>query len=859
MKMAYAPLSKLVSRDAMSSICPSSVKKPTLSEVLQSDSVKRLFCQPNIIIKTFPIKPVTFNKDVLGHKINGVNLTQNLTRPPEISIFPDKQSTVDKEKEDANLLPSKVEHKKSEIALFPLEKKSCGHYEQCESIVCDVTVQQYVDKDGISPMLALTIEEDEINAPVEKHCENECCDALSIDHDRCRRALIKLHRCDRSHACDICGTTFNGRISRVYHMNCTRKREYVHNNVNRSHLQKERMRMRELQILENAKIKKHNYSDPERVMEALRKNDELIIIPQRVSSQISVATTTSIPGAHSVGSNHTHPTHAQLVKLNSQITKVTEDVPLTFSQNTTIFSNTSHLKDEVKPISQIRLPNQQQNSHLGSTSIPIPITTRLPTTVQAQIQVSVPKSASSSAPILTPAPKVSVPTLALTLAPTSASTPVSTSASTAVQTLTLALASNLASAAAPASTSTSTSTSIPTLTLTLAPTPSSVPVSVPAAISTPTVITTSASAPHKQYIHFAVSPQTTTAQSVNNLIVSPSHIITNTSAQPKAFLAPIRVVPIKNLISPPSLLHHTQGVPKFCIVAEKMVTPVIAPKPPSIQSAAVVATNNVKITNVDANVKTTSVDANVKTINVNANVKTTNVETTSVNVKANNVNANVKITNVNANAKATNVNTNVKVDTSNFSIRKLIPKARKIVPKITKAKKNFFCVYCSKNITTDWYFKMHIAKHKGEKLFFCHLCNESFYNNYHLKKHITNQHIDQKDIGLSCDKCNYTCSSIVSFKSHLQTHNKADIQKKSKKKRKLEFLKNENDKSNLKRKIKRMKLENISDNQKKLIEKHNNKELTIKIDGNKKGFNFVSAKEIVEPENFEQESAITSR
>lgn len=89
------------------------------------------------------------------------------------------------------------------------------------------------------------------------------------------------------------------------------------------------------------------------------------------------------------------------------------------------------------------------------------------------------------------------------------------------------------------------------------------------------------------------------------------------------------------------------------------------------------------------------------------------------------------------------------------------------------------------------------------------------------------------------------------------TRNKAD---KSKKERKLELSEDEtSDKSNDKKRIKR---EDVSNNETSLlIEKHNKELPTIKIDGNAKtkGFNFVSVKEIVEPENFEQESAITSR
>lgn len=732
-------------------------------QVLQSDSVKRLFNQPDLIIKTIPFTPFESDNS-FWHKKNGMNSVSNRTTASEISIFP--VGTVDEEKEDANLLPSKIKHKKSEIALLPIEKKSCGHYQPCENIICDVTVQQYVDKDCVSPMLALSIEEDEINAPVEKHCRNKYCDALSIDHNRCRRALIKLYRCDSSYMCDICGRTFKKWISRIHHRNCKRKKVYIHNDVDRLHLMKERMRMRELQILEIAKMKKRDYSDPNKVMETLWKNEELIIIPQKASSQPSVSMTL-LPSTQLISTN------AQPIINNSQITKSTntfgsESITVS-SQNTVIFSNnTSCSENNIKSIGQVRFSNLQQNSHLESTSVTIP--------AQAQTQVPV----STSTPVLT-----------LTLVPTSASATVPTP--TSVPTLTLALASNSASASA--------STLVP-LTLTLAPTP------VPAItqISAPNVTTsvsTSIVPPNKPCIRLAVPPQTTSVQPLNNLSVSSSHIATTTAIQPKTFLTPIRVVPIANLISPPSLLHRTQGIPKFCIVAEN-VTPVTTPNSPSVQpTVAAVST---------------------ATVQVNAPKSLTHVP---------------------------------------------IPKVHKS-PKLKKKKKNFFCVYCSKNITTDWYFKVHIAKHKGEKLFFCNFCDESFSNNYDMKKHITNQHTDQKE--LACDKCNYTCTSLAAFKNHIQTHaisslNKTDVH--SKKQKKLELLENKiNHKlihNSHKRKVKRIKYEDISDSQNKQQhnkDKHNNKNLSaINRDSNakKKGFNpFVSVKKI-ELENFKQDSPITSR
>ncbi|KAL6262793.1 hypothetical protein P5V15_005583 [Pogonomyrmex californicus] len=737
MKIACTPLSKLMPIDT-SNICPKSKIKPTLSEVLQSDSVKRLFNQPNLIIKTIPLNLLTeSNKDMFWHKRNGINATSSHASPADISIHPVRAA--EEEKEDANLLPSKIEDKKSEIALLPIEKKLCGHREPCENIVCDVTVQQYVDKDTMSPMISVNIEDDEINAPVAKHCENKYCDALSIDHNRCRRALINLHRCDRSHVCDICGITLKKWMSRVYHKNCARKNEYVHNNVDRLHLLKERMRMRELQILEIARMKKHNYSDPARAMEILWKNEELIIIPQTVSSQRPIVNTISVPSSVPQ-STDTNLTNTQLIKINSSITKVTNifgSKPLS-SQSAAICCNTSHLvENKINSLSQVRYPNLQQNSRLVSTPTPTPDKTLSSTSTQVPVAV----------PVSVPVP---IPALAVAQVST-----------------------------------TSTST----------PTP----------VSTSVFITTSAPSSvipsQKQCLHLAVSPQSATSQpiAINNWIVSPSRILTTTPVQSKTLLAPIRVVPITNLISPPSLLHHTQGIPKFCIVAEKVTESATnPPNSPSVQSA-------------DKAVDTAA----------------------------------------------------TKLDTSNVLVQSnLIPKVRKN-SKLLKTKKNFFCVYCSKNITTGWYFKVHIAKHKGEKLFFCSFCDESFSNNYDMKKHITNQHTDQKEL-----KCDYTCTSPIPFKNDVQTHsilsvNKANIQ--LEKQKELEFSKDETShtliQDSYEKKVKRLKCEDTSNSQNE-IKKYNTEKLSTINKGSNaktKGFTFVSVKEIVNPENFKQDSVITSR
>ena len=220
-------------------------------------------------------------------KNNGINKECELSNKPEVSINVINSSTKDTNEEE-NLLPSK-NNGKSEILLVPItrKRKPCGHFEPCESLVCNVYVQQYEDQEGITPLISINISEDDddIDAQVKKHCENIKCDALSIDHDRCRRGSIQLFNCDKCIMCDICGIKFSSFKARLNHKKCRRKQVYQHNIATPTEIFKCRMRERELQILEAARMKRScDYLDPvtgfNRTMEALKKNDELIIIPK---------------------------------------------------------------------------------------------------------------------------------------------------------------------------------------------------------------------------------------------------------------------------------------------------------------------------------------------------------------------------------------------------------------------------------------------------------------------------------------------------------------------------------------------------------------------------------------------------
>ncbi|OAD56512.1 hypothetical protein WN48_03199 [Eufriesea mexicana] len=463
--MAHSPLPKLICKSINTSkMCPSDFTT-TLSDVLQSEPVKRLFNQPNIIIKTIPLKinTTSASNDAFLNRINNIDSNINRPKQSELSVIP-LQTNPEECIEDKNLLPSKKQGK-SEITLVPVkrEKKSCGHYEPCENIICDVAVHQYVDRDGSSPMLAINIEESEINAPVSKHCPNKMCDALSIDHDRCRRAVIRLNRCNQSTACDICGIALKTQRSRIHHKNCARRNEYRHNEISSAQILKERMREREIQMIEASRIKRNDYTDPVTAysvaMETLRNNEELIIIPKSVSLQQQHQPTITISSVSTI-----QPT-SQITNVNNVFGKLLPSIPLVLPQQSIVLGKAQCLNEN---------------------SITTPI----------QLALS------------------------------------------------------------------------DTLTRSLITTTSTVPL------------------PQNHYVTFATQTNTHPIP-INDLLLPQSQIMT-TPIQPKPLLTPIRVVPITNLITQPSLLHQTQGIPKFCIMPDNTVPPLTITNPQSMQQSVTV-------------------------------------------------------------------------------------------------------------------------------------------------------------------------------------------------------------------------------------------------------------------------------
>ncbi|XP_060825037.1 uncharacterized protein LOC132911990 [Bombus pascuorum] len=577
--MAHA-LPKLICTPINTSkMCPSDFTT-TLSDVLQSDPVKRLLNQPNIIVKKIPLKinsTSVSNDNVLTNKIHNADPNVNRTKQSELSVIP-LQTNQEENTEDKNFLPSK-KHGESEITLVPVtrERKPCGHYEPCENIICEVIVQQYVDRDGSSPMLAINIEESEIDAPVSKHCENKMCDALSIDHDRCRRAIIRLNRCNQSITCDICGIMLQTQRSRIYHRNCIRKNEYRHNEASSAKILKKRMREREVQIIEASKMKRTNYTDPitgySLAMETLKNNKELIIIPKSVPLQQQQPPPSQLPPP---------PPSPSPPPLSPPLPPPPPPPPTT---TTTITINSMSTKQSTSQINNVNV--------FGKLLSNIPI-------VLPQQSIVLSKTQSSNE--------------------NSISNPIQLAVSE-------------------------------TLTRSFITTTSTVPL------------------PQNHYITFTTQANTRPVP-INELLLPHSQIVT-TPIQPKPLLTPIRVVPITNLITEPSLLHKTQGIPKFCIMPDD--------KAPSLTITNSQSTQHLAI---------------VPKVGLSTNSKTASQEK-----------------------------------------KKIVKKKRRT--------KVFKCDYCLKHFSTDWYFKIHVAMHRGENQVTCKICKRLFSNRYDMKKHIFNDHESQ--------------------------------------------------------------------------------------------------------------------
>lgn len=359
--------------------------------------MKRLLNQPNILVRSVPIKAINnqgaIKKNIiLSVKKNGLNQTASISNKPQIPIQNVKNSIPTEELGVETLLPSKT-NGKSEILIRPIirKQKPCGHYESCEHLVCDVKFQNYADESGVTPILARTLDdEDEINAPVSRHCSNPKCDALSIDHNRCRRASIALYRFDKQSCCDICGIPLKTRKNRANHRGCKRKHVYRHNEADSAEILRKKMRERELQLLDSDKLKQKDYLDPvnghNKALEILRKNEELIVIPKnplnQVNQQAPMVTITTLPTSMHNSSATTkkftvnnstgggNVTQTQLPQIKNVYGNVISSIPIVIGNQQGVLLNTAKQGGTTLNVVSSAGQSSVQNPVITVTTVP---------------------------------------------------------------------------------------------------------------------------------------------------------------------------------------------------------------------------------------------------------------------------------------------------------------------------------------------------------------------------------------------------------------------------------------------------------------------------------------------------------
>lgn len=211
--------------------------------------------------------------------------------------------------------------------------------------------------------------------------------------------------------------------------------------------------------------------------------------------------------------------------------------------------------------------------------------------------------------------------------------------------------------------------------------------------------------------------------SVNNWVIS---------NQP--FATPYKVVPIAELRSEPSMLHHTQGLPKFCVVPDSnslpkktrlvpkqmkksvsKLTPKLVPKiAPKVMPGQASVLNSGKFRPLQP-----ALAGNVR-----------NVEEKLV-------------------------------DTLNKA-QKLRRRRRKKYSK----KGRFSCTVCSKKFSSSKYCELHEKRHNSDPSFFCKICDKGFLSKLNMSKHIV---ADHKPGQVRCEMCDEVLPSLPDLLKHMKS------------------------------------------------------------------------------------------
>lgn len=222
------------------------------------------------------------------------------------------------------------------------------------------------------------------------------------------------------------------------------------------------------------------------------------------------------------------------------------------------------------------------------------------------------------------------------------------------------------------------------------------------------------------------------------------------------FPTPFKVVPIAELKSQPSLLHHSQGVPRFCVVPDTAAlaqlqlpkTPTtIAPKQP--QKLQLKPKPTVDKQQQQLQQPPPPSQLSPKTEKVLNSGKFRPLQPAP-------------------NAAARNVETKL---VSSLLVKKVHRPKNKLRKRKLKKGGKYKCSHCPKRFSSLDYCKLHIAKHENKPSFFCRICEQGFLIKYVMKKHMDSDHQGQE----RCQMCNTILPSLVELSKHMKTPSDAKV------------------------------------------------------------------------------------
>lgn len=201
---------------------------------------------------------------------------------------------------------------------------------------------------------------------------------------------------------------------------------------------------------------------------------------------------------------------------------------------------------------------------------------------------------------------------------------------------------------------------------------------------------------------------------------------------------PYKVVPIAELKSEPSLLHHTQGVPKFCVVPDT--------------------------SNTSQSPKNTKKHISKKNIS-NELLKTAHLPLILPKKEKKVIEPNSGVLNIDQIRPLQPMISGSEVAMKKLGA-KLVKKQRKIPRKTLMKKRKYKCTICQKKFSSIDYCNLHIAKHKNKFNFFCRLCDTGFVDKYIMKKHTDTDH---KVGEMRCEMCSCILPSPEELSKHMKS------------------------------------------------------------------------------------------